>query len=113
MKASLRLLNASKARTPLIHFLGPRKTPTEPHVHRPHVMAPPEAKGEAFEAFLQKLNSSDSASASTASTKAATYRNFWEVPHYASFRPPELSELEIEEIMASFGLHCNLRMLMD
>ncbi|KAG8988429.1 hypothetical protein FRB90_002758 [Tulasnella sp. 427] len=99
MKASLRLLNAAKARTPLIHFLGPRKIPTEPHVHRPHVMAPPEATGEAFEGFLQKLNSYSSKAPSDAGTKAATYRNFWEVPSYASFRPPELSEFEIEEIM--------------
>ncbi|KAG9046549.1 hypothetical protein FS837_004205 [Tulasnella sp. UAMH 9824] len=63
-------------------------------------MAPPEAKGEAFEAFLQKLKSYSSASTSGAGTKAATYRNFWDVPSYASFRPPELSDFEIEEIMS-------------
>jgi len=114
MKPTARIFNVAKGgRTPLIHFLGPRKTRTEPHAPHPHYLAPPEAKGAAFEEFLKKLNASGSSiGASSSGTKSAetgahTYNAFWEVPDYSKFRLSELSEGEIEEVMSggasSFG----------
>jgi len=74
------------------------------HTPHPHYLAPPEAKGEAFEAFLKKLNGSTSTSSTSASSSSGNnvhhYNAFWEVPNYAAYRLPELSEIDIEDVMS-------------
>jgi len=104
MKPTLRILSSARGRTPLIHFLGPRKNiQTEPHVHHPHYLAPPEGKGEAFESFLKKLDAPGAASPSggnTASKSKQAYTYFWDVPKYSQLRLPEMSDTEMEEVMS-------------
>ncbi|QRV72312.1 hypothetical protein RhiJN_00326 [Ceratobasidium sp. AG-Ba] len=80
MIATRYLASPARVHTPLIHFIGKRTLPKEPHVPQPHPAAPQELR-TTFEEFRRRFKSySAPAPRKNKNDDVMTYNAPWEAP---------------------------------
>ncbi|KAF8759569.1 Protein required for actin cytoskeleton organization and cell cycle progression [Rhizoctonia solani] len=80
MIASRSVAAAARVHKPMIHFLGKRNMPTEPHVPAPHPAAPPESR-TTFEEFRRKFKAYQSpAPRKSHNEDVQVYNDIWDAP---------------------------------
>lgn len=100
MIATRSVAATARVHTPLIHFLGKRTIPTEPHTPAVHPAAPPEAK-TTFEEFRRRFKAYSAPTPRKAKQEeAAQYNEIWEAPSRFWRSRLALTESEMDAIMS-------------
>ncbi|KAF8603426.1 hypothetical protein BDV93DRAFT_606718 [Ceratobasidium sp. AG-I] len=102
MIATRSVAATARVHTPLIHFLGKRTVPTEPHTPAPHPAAPPETK-TTFEEFRRKFKAYSAPTPRKGNAKqeeVSTYNEIWEAPSRFWRSRLALTESEVDAIMS-------------
>ncbi|KAJ1308312.1 hypothetical protein OPQ81_004024 [Rhizoctonia solani] len=100
MIASRPVAAAARVHKPMIHFLGKRTIPTEPHVPAPHPAAPPEVR-TTFAEFRSKFKAYQSpAPRKSQNDQVRVYNDIWDAPsRFWRDRVP-ITEREVNAIMS-------------
>jgi len=89
----------ARVHKPLIHFLGKRTLPTEPHIPAPHPAAPPETR-TTFEEFRRRFKAYSAPTPRKGQEESPVYTEIWEAPSRFWRSKLVLSESEVEAIMS-------------
>ncbi|KAG9075672.1 hypothetical protein FS749_012644 [Ceratobasidium sp. UAMH 11750] len=90
----------ARVHTPLIHFIGKRAIPKEPHVPQPHPAAPQEMR-TTFEEFRRRFKSYSAPTARKEKTdEVVTYNNIWDAPRRFWQSRTAITESEMDAIMS-------------
>ncbi|CAE6390278.1 unnamed protein product [Rhizoctonia solani] len=100
MIASRSVAATARAHKPMIHFLGKRTIPAEPHVPAPHPAAPPEAR-TTFEEFRRKFKAYQSpAPRKSKNEDVPVYNDIWDAPSHLWRSRLVLTEREANAVMS-------------
>ncbi|KAF8742790.1 Protein required for actin cytoskeleton organization and cell cycle progression, partial [Rhizoctonia solani] len=100
MIASRSVAATARVHKPMIHFLGKRNMPTEPHVPAPHPAAPPESR-TTFEEFRRKFKAYQSpAPRKSHNEDVQVYNDIWDAPSRFWRNQLVISEREMNAVMS-------------
>ncbi|KAG8711995.1 hypothetical protein FRC11_001281 [Ceratobasidium sp. 423] len=100
MIASRPVAAAARVHKPMIHFLGKRPIPLEPHVPAPHPAAPPEAR-TTFEEFRRKFKAyQHPAPRKVKNEDVRVYNDIWDAPSRFWRDRLAVSDREVKAIMS-------------